>query len=525
MLFNSGIFALFFASFFPVYLLVRRNIFWRNILLIVASYVFYGWWDARFLILVAVSTSVDYLAALGASGKPVRAVDGFKSAAYLAAVTGCALLFAARDWWLTVPVVAGMLAAAGWVRIIRRASPERQPRLWLYLSLGTNLGILAFFKYFNFFVGSLTSSLELIGLSIHSPTLSIILPVGLSFYTFQAISRTVDSYRRQFEPQYSIVNYAAYHAFFPQLVAGPIERAQRLMPQFESVRPLDLETFGRGALLFLWGLYQKVVIADNVAPIADAVFSAPAGQSAAATLAGLVAFALQIYCDFSGYSNMARGLARSLGFELRINFNLPYFARTPAEFWQRWHISLSTWLRDYLYIPLGGNRKGRRRMYGNLMITMLLGGLWHGAAWNFVIWGGFHGAIQVVSRALGVDALLERRPPSTAGGIMLHLGAWAVTMILVLIGWVFFVAHTLPDTVTVLGNLLGTSGYPHDAFAKLAAYATPLALVEVYQRASGRLEVLDTGPFLVRYTAALSVLLAIIAFSARGGRQFIYFDF
>src|SRR6516225_5764336 len=271
MLFNSGIFALFFATFFPAYLLVRRNIFWRNILLIVSSYAFYGWWDARFLILVAVSTSVDYLAALGASGKPVRQVDGLKSAAYLAAVTAGSLLFTGRDWWLAAPVAAGTLAAAGWVRVIRRATPARQPRLWLYLSLGTNLGILAFFKYFNFFVGSLTAALDSIGVSIHSPTLSIILPVGLSFYTFQAISRTVDSYRRQFEPQYSIVNYAAYHAFFPQLVAGPIERAHRLMPQFESVRPLDLSIFGSGVLLFVWGLYQKIVIADNVAPIADAV--------------------------------------------------------------------------------------------------------------------------------------------------------------------------------------------------------------------------------------------------------------
>jgi len=525
MLFNSSIFALFFAAFFPVYLLVRGNIFWRNVLLIASSYAFYGWWDARFLILVAVSTSVDYLAALGASGKPVRALDGLKSAAYLAAVTIGSLLFARHDWWLAGPVVVGMLAAAGWLRVIRRAAPQRQPRLWLYLSLGTNLGILAFFKYFNFFVGSLTAALDVFGFRVHSPTLSIILPVGLSFYTFQAISRTIDSYRRQFEPQYSIINYAAYHAFFPQLVAGPIERAHRLMPQFESVRPLDLATFGSGALLFLWGLYQKIVIADNVAPIADAVFSAPAGQTAAATLAALLAFALQIYCDFSGYSNMARGLARCLGFELRINFNLPYFSRTPSEFWQRWHISLSTWLRDYLYIPLGGNRKGRTRMYMNLMITMLLGGLWHGAAWNFVIWGGFHGAIQVLYRVLGLNSLLERRPASGPSGLALHLAAWSFTMTLILVGWVFFVAHSLPDTMTVLVNLLGVSGYPNDAFTTLATYAAPLVLVETYQRVSGRLEILNTGPFLVRYTAALSVLLTIVAFSARGGRQFIYFDF
>jgi D-alanyl-lipoteichoic acid acyltransferase DltB (MBOAT superfamily) len=525
MLFNSSIFALFFATFFPVYLLVRRNIFWRNILLILSSYVFYGWWDARFLILVAISTSVDYLAALGASGKPVRRVDCVKSVTFLAAVTVGSLVFAHRDAWLLAPVLFGVLAATAWIKVIGRAPSQRQPRLWLYLSLVTNLGILAFFKYFNFFVGSFAALFNLFGVHVDSPTLSIILPVGLSFYTFQAISRTVDSYRRTFVPQYSIVNYAAYHAFFPQLVAGPIERAQRLMPQFESVRPLDLRTFTSGCLLFAWGLYQKIVVADNCAPIADAVFAAPDGKSAAATLAALLAFTLQIYCDFCGYSNMARGLGRCLGFDLSVNFNLPYFARTPSEFWQRWHISLSTWLRDYLYIPLGGNRKGRSRMYGNLMVTMLLGGLWHGAAWNFVFWGGFHGAIQVLFRTLGIDALLERKTFFSSRGIFIHLGAWASTIALVMVGWVFFVAHSLPDTFTVLRNLWGTSGYPSDAFATLAAYATPLALVEIYQRASGQREILNTGPFFVRYAAAISVVLTIIAFSARGGRQFIYFDF
>jgi D-alanyl-lipoteichoic acid acyltransferase DltB (MBOAT superfamily) len=525
MLFNSSIFAFFFTAFFPLYLLVRRNIFWRNVLLILSSYAFYGWWDPRFLILVAISSSVDYLAALGASGKTVRPLDGLKSAAFLAAVTLSSLLVARRDAWLALLVAAGLLLGLGWIKVIGRATPQRRPRLWLYLSLFTNLGILGFFKYCNFFVTSLVSLLEIFGIRLDSPTLSIILPVGLSFYTFQALSRTIDSYRRRFEPQYSIVNYAAYHAFFPQLVAGPIERAPHLMPQFETIQPLDVRTFYSGALLFMWGLYQKIVIADNVAPIADMVFSAPAGQTSAATLAALLAFTLQIYCDFCGYSNMARGLARCLGFDLMVNFNLPYFARTPSEFWQRWHISLSSWLRDYLYIPLGGNRRGQKRMYANLMVTMLLGGLWHGAAWNFVIWGGWHGAIQVLYRTMRIDELIERRSFYTLQGLLLHMCAWASTMSLVVIGWVFFVAHSLPDTRAVFTNLAGTTGYPSDAFWTLAAYAAPLALVEIYQRASGQLEVLNVGPFMLRYTAALSVLLTIIAFGARGGREFIYFDF
>ena len=253
-----------------------------------------------------------------------------------------------------------------------------------------------------------TALLDALGLHLHAPSLAIILPVGLSFYTFQAISRTIDSYQRRYEPQYSIVNYAAFHAFFPQLVAGPIERAGHLMPQFETVRPFDRQTSSlTGALLFAWGLYQKIVIADNVAPIANAVFNSPAHHTAGATLAAVLAFTVQIYCDFCGYSNMARGLARCLGFDLMINFNQPYFARSPSEFWQRWHISLSRWLRDYLYIPLGGNRGGRLKMYRNLMITMLLGGLWHGASWTFVAWGAFHGAIQVLYRALRIDSLVE----------------------------------------------------------------------------------------------------------------------
>jgi alginate O-acetyltransferase complex protein AlgI len=526
MLFNSGIFALFFALFFPIYLMVRRNIMWRNMLLIVSSYAFYGWWDARFLILVAISTAVDYLAALGANGRPVRPVDCLKSATFLGVVTIGSLAAAHRDYWLTAPVLLGSIIAALWIYVARRAPPERQRPLWLWLSLVTNLGILGFFKYFNFFLGSLGSLLDLLGIHVDTPTLTILLPVGLSFYTFQAISRTVDCYRGQFVPQYSIVNYGAYHAFFPQLVAGPIERARHLMPQFETVRALDLSMIGRGALLFMWGLYQKIVVADNLAPLADSVFAAPEGKAASATLVALLAFTVQIYCDFCGYSNMARGLARCLGFDLIINFNLPYFARTPSEFWQRWHISLSTWLRDYLYISLGGNRHGRWRTYGNLMITMLLGGLWHGAAWTFVAWGGFHGAIQILYRALGVDTLLQRRSFLSFQGALLHGVAWLSTMLLVMVGWVFFVSHTFSGALTVLQNLTQLTSYSTDAaFTTLLCYAGPLAIVEIYQRISGRLEILNSGPFFVRYAGSVSVALTIIAFSARGGRPFIYFDF
>ena len=363
MLFNSAIFALFFALFFPLYLLVRNNVLLRNVLLIAASYVFYGWWDARFLILVAISTSVDYMAALGASGQEVRKVDKLKAAGFLLMVAVGSLLFAGPgNSWLLALVVAGILAATLWVALIDRIAPVRRRKYWLCMSLFVNLGILAFFKYFNFFIASISTALASIGVETGTATLSIILPVGLSFYTFQAISRTIDSYRGKFQPRRSLVNYAAYHAFFPQLVAGPIERAGHLMPQFEAVRPLNRELLTSGALLFVWGLYMKMVVADNLAPFGRrCVFRARLGRRPRRPSAGVLAFTLQIYCDFCGYSNMARGLARCLGFDLMVNFNLPYFARTPAEFWQRWHISLSSWLRDYLYIPLGGNRYGTAR--------------------------------------------------------------------------------------------------------------------------------------------------------------------
>ena len=526
MLFNSFIFLLFSVVFFPLFLLVRQNVFYRNLLLLVGSYIFYGWWDPRFLILVAVSTSVDYIAALGAAGKPVPMMDRAKSGAFLLAVTAASLAFSSRqDLWLGPIVTLGVILAGGVTFLIDRAPAERRRFYWLCLSLVTNLGILAFFKYFNFFVNSITTAVTSLGVDMQMGSLSIILPVGLSFYTFQAISRTIDCYRGKFDPAYSIINYAAYHAFFPQLVAGPIERAAHLMPQFEAVRPITRQLLTTGALLFLWGLYQKVVIADNLAPLANTVFGAPAGQSAGATLMGVLAFSFQIYCDFCGYSNMARGLARCLGFDLMANFNLPYFARSPSEFWQRWHISLSSWLRDYLYIPLGGNRGGPGKMYRNLMTTMLLGGLWHGAGWTFVAWGAFHGAIQVVYRALNIDAILARSRIATPSGALIHGLCWLATMTLVAIGWVFFRAQSFSDAATVLGNLIGTSGYEFETFKPLLVYVLPLAIVEIYQRSVNRIEVFTSGPFLLRYSAWLFVAFSLLTLAAPGGQAFIYFDF
>ena len=310
----------------------------RNAILLVASYVFYGAWDVRFLSLIILSTAVDYVV-----GREIFLSD----------------------------------------------DPVRKKRL-LLVSLVTNLGLLGVFKYYDFFARSLAELLTTLGISYQPPLLQILLPVGISFYTFQTLSYTIDIYRGQLRPARSWLGFATFVAFFPQLVAGPIERARDLVPQFARPRPITWRRVEWGFHLIGAGLFKKVVIADNVALVADAVFALqnPTGLQ---SLMGVYAFAVQIYCDFSGYTDIARGTASCLGFDLSKNFNLPYFAHTPSDFWRRWHISLSSWLRDYLYISLGGNRGGEKKTYRNLMLTMLLGGLWHGAAWTFVAGGRFTG--------------------------------------------------------------------------------------------------------------------------------------
>lgn len=524
MLFNSWTFAVFFALFYPVFLLVRTHVRARNVWLLLASYFFYGWWNPRFVPLLAILAAVDYLAALGVAGKPVTHFDRAKGVIFtLAATVACAAAIGADGPALLLVVAGAVAAFVAFTYLIALAPAQRRPRLWLFLSVFANLGVLAYFKYCNFFVDSIESALAALGWHIDTFTLSVILPIGLSFHVFQGLSRTIDCYRGVIKPEGSLTTVATYLAFFPQLVAGPIERASHLIPQFETVRPLSRQQFATGSLLFLWGLYQKLVIADNVAPLANHAFANAASIDAATAAAGVMAFTVQIYCDFCGYSNMARGLARCLGFDLMANFNLPYFSRTPSEFWRRWHISLSSWLRDYLYFGLGGNRGGGAKTYRNLMITMLLGGLWHGAAWTFVIWGAFHGAILVAYRALNVDALLERTRVR-GGGFTAHVLAWVVTMTLVMIGWIFFRAQSLGEAIDML-MAFSRGGSADGAFRPLLIYAAPLALVEIYQRWANRPEVFAAGPFLLRYTAVVTVFMMILLASAPTGQDFIYFDF
>jgi alginate O-acetyltransferase complex protein AlgI len=375
MLFNTYAFLGFFLVVFSLYCVLSHQ--WQNRMLLAASFIFYGGWDYRFVFLMIFSASIDYVAALKIAGSTDQVV---------------------RKRWLIVGIV-------------------------------TNLLILGFFKYFNFFLSSGVALLEQLGLHGDPWTLSIVLPLGISFYTFQAISYVTDVYRKELEPIRSYRDYLLFVAFFPHLVAGPIQLAKILTAQVIKPRQMTWQGWQEGALLFLIGLFKKVVVADNLAAIVDKAFLAPEQQSSLTLLIGVYAFAFQIYADFSGYSDMARGIAKAMGFELMINFEHPYLSTSIADFWRRWHISLSTWLRDYIYIPLGGNRLGAWNTYRNLFLTMLIGGLWHGASWTFVLWGALHGVFLSVEKLQGVLRARLRAaiqpiplaPPVPVGAPLAHL--------------------------------------------------------------------------------------------------------
>jgi len=363
----------------------------------------------------------------------------------------------------------------------------------------------------------------MLGWEVDPITLNIILPVGISFYTFQTMSYSIDVYRQKISPTHKFTEFAAYLVFFPQLVAGPIERASHLLPQFQRRRTMNLDDIKSGAWLCVWGLYQKIVIADNLAPLANRVFTDPSAASSGELLTAILAFTFQIYCDFSGYSDMARGLARILGFDIMVNFNIPYLAKTPSEFWRRWHISLSSWLKDYLYISLGGNRYGTWFTYRNLLLTMLLGGLWHGAAWNFFFWGAYQGLILVIYRFLQVDIWLANRTGPWALQRLQDLILTIIMFILICFGWLLFRSSSL-STIPVF-----ISGFTEIAYspklATLAFYLWPLLLYQGLQWWRNHLEPLTQLPWFVRFNVQLLVIYSLIFISSRGGAQFIYFNF
>ena len=416
MLFNS----LEYLIFLPCVLFLYHSLPFRaqNGLLLAASYLFYGWWDWRFLLLMQFSTCCDY---------------------FLSHALG-------------------------------RAEAPKARKAMLALSIGMNLAALGFFKYYNFFAESLAEGLRVLGFHPSIAALKVILPVGISFYTFQSMGYIADVYRRQVRPIQGIFSYALFVSYFPQLMAGPIERFGNLYPQLSRPRSVDRRMVSEGAYLILWGMFKKVFIADNLAEIANYGFANLHAMNFAMALAAMYAFAFQIYCDFSGYTDIARGSSLLLGVRLRLNFDFPYFSTNPSEFWQRWHISLSTWLRDYLYIPLGGNRGGPRKTNRNLLLTMLLGGLWHGANWTFMAWGCYQGLLLILFRVLK-ERVNVQLPRAVGAFLFFHL---------VCVGWVLFRAASLRDCLEFF-QALGRFGPAAIPRVHLLVLALPLLAVEAVQ--------------------------------------------
>ncbi|MFN7954262.1 MAG: MBOAT family O-acyltransferase [bacterium] len=551
--YNTLTFWIFFAAvLLPYWRLSHRA---QNALMLAASYGFYGAWDYRFLFLILLSTMIDYVGGLGVAGVQVPrrklwllagALVGAalvlcsqvrypELAQALRARDGHAALAALPHAWRAFAIPLGSLAAVaiyGLVLPHLYALPERaRRRAFVWVSLTANLVILGFFKYFDFFAASLTELLSGLGLTVSPVALGLVLPAGISFYTFQAMSYTIDIYRGDAHPTTSFRDFALFVCFFPHLVAGPIMRAHTLLPQVVSPRKLDLAAFREGAVLIVVGLFKKLVIADNVAPIANRVFDRLANGGGGAiggleALIGLYAFALQIYGDFSGYSSIARGVSKFLGYELVVNFDLPYLAQSPSDFWRRWHISLSSWLRDYLYIPLGGNRHGIAKQYRNLWITMLLGGLWHGANWTFVAWGAYHGGLLVVFRVLGLSDVVEG---NDAAAKLRRLVRIVVMFHLTCFGWLLFRADSLATVGAFLHRLaagISMVGLADVATLAFMAYlAAPLFLLEGMAGGERRPARVRSAPLWIKSAACAYAMTMLVVFHAREAVGFIYFQF
>jgi alginate O-acetyltransferase complex protein AlgI len=466
MLFHSLPFVAFFAVVFPVYWAIRSHR-WRMSWLLAASCVFYGSWNPWFILLVLFSASVDYAAALA----------------------------------------------------IEKSAPDRWRRLLLVGSITINLGLLAFFKYVNFFLQSTTALGRVLGLDYALPLQEIVLPLGISFYTFETISYMVDVYSRRSRAVRNPLDYALFIMFFPHLVAGPIVRPRDFLPQLERPKRFRWSRLALAVRLFLLGFFKKAVVADHLAAVVDPVFSDASAYSSVAVWLAVLGYAVQIYCDFSGYSDMAIALAHAFGFKLPLNFRFPYLAVNVADFWRRWHISLSTWLRDYLYKPLGGSRHGTLRTYANLIAVMLLGGLWHGASWTFVVWGFYHGVLLAIHRAMAGKRF---------GAAALRPLSIALTFLLVCVGWVFFRSQTFADAGTILTHLFWPSSGLGLKPAAMALVLLCLALVwaeglVVGATALGRRLSRWPEPVLAG-GLAMSMALALLLLP-QTAKAFIYFQF
>ncbi len=475
MLYNSLPFAIFFPVVFLLYWFAcNRNLKIQNALILVASYVFYGWWDWRFLFLVIFSSAVDFMVA----------------------------------------------------QALHKTTANKQRKWLLIISLLVNLGLLGFFKYYNFFVASFVDGFSAMGIELHSRTLSIILPVGISFYTFQTLSYTIDVYRRKLEPTKDILAFFAYVSFFPQLVAGPIERAANLIPQFKQKRTFDYHQGVDGMRQILLGFVKKIVVADNCAVYVDQIFGNYQNLPASALFMGAIFFAFQIYGDFSGYSDIAIGTARLLGFNLMTNFRVPYFSRDIAEFWRRWHISLSTWFRDYVYIPLGGSKGGKWKSLRNVFVIFIVSGFWHGANWTFIVWGALNALYFIPLLFLNknrqhLDVVAKGRFWPGPGDALKIIS----TFLLTCFAWIFFRADNLTMAFDYIGHLFDTSFFTYTHYVKYLFYIAPLVLLEWVNR--GKEHALQIHGFhkMTRQVIYYTILLTILFFGYTGEKSFIYFQF
>ena len=474
MLFNSVAFVIFLPVVFCVYWFVlNRKLVNQNVFLLISSYFFYGWWDPRFLLLIIFSTGLDYIVAL---------------------------------------------------KIDKAINPRIRKR-WLALSLIANLGTLGAFKYFNFFIDSFCQFLSLFGFDVtYSWSLNIILPVGISFYTFQTLSYTIDVYRNKLKPTNDFIAFGTYVAFFPQLVAGPIERAAHLLPQMLKPRYFDYALAVKGMRLILWGMFKKVVIADSLAPIVNSTFLNYQELHSGDLLTGSIFFSIQIYCDFSGYSDIAIGVSNLFGFDLMSNFKFPYFSRNIGEFWKRWHISLSTWFRDYLYIPLGGSRGSKTKAVRNVFVIFVVSGFWHGANWTFIVWGGIHAIMYIPifiwgnnrsgESIIGTGTRIQFRE------VLLAIGTFAI----VTLSWVFFRSASVSDALEYFYHLWSDGIWTLNHLDKYVLIFFLLGLDWIFRR--DERNPLSFRSSIIRWSSYVVFTIWIVfAFYNSESSDFIYFQF
>ena len=517
MLFNSFTFLIFLPIVFLLYWFVfQKNLKLQNAFLLLASYVFYGWWDWRFLGLIIASSAVDYYCGLRMSTDESRLSTAGSASPNK------------KESEVRVPnidLTTKQLSTVDRGLLTKISSWFSGRKKFLTISLTFNLGLLAFFKYFNFFIDSAADFISFLGFQPHISTLNLILPVGISFYTFQTLSYSIDVYRGNLKPTKDPIAFFTFVAFFPQLVAGPIERASNLLPQFFKKREFEYQQGSDGMKLILWGFFKKMVIADNCALVVNPIFENYHTASGLELIMGAILFAFQIYGDFSGYSDIAIGVAKLFGFDLMTNFRTPYFSRDIAEFWRRWHISLSTWFRDYVYIPLGGSRVPKAKAIRNIFIVFLVSGFWHGANWTFIAWGGIHAALFIPIFLLGKNRAHLHEGDHLLPNIK-EVFQMVSTFALVSVAWVFFRAEKVGDA---WGYLRGIAINPLTNGFRLSTYLLSIVLISIligFEWVMKGEHVLSFQKPIVRYSIYSAILGLILFYGVFFNPQdFIYFQF